>query len=221
VPYAQYCLTFLPLFAILAASALVAAVRFFATRGTDHRQPRDWAAVATGLSVVVIAAQSLWMAKPAVIFPWLYPAIVCVALGVLVATRQHQLSDLSLTVLVMALCVLPAQWGGWMLAQGDSGQFRAIRAVLERTTADDIVLDGWSGYGAFRPHADYYWMFHPGVRAMLSPADVDRIVEGITSKRVRPKVVVLDDSLRAPTLAAFVEANYQQEERGVFVHPGD
>jgi len=43
-----------------------------------------------------------------------------------------------------------------------------IRYVLEHTTSEDTVMDGWSGLGVFRDHAYYYYFVHKGVRPMMT-----------------------------------------------------
>jgi hypothetical protein len=106
-----------------------------------------------------------------------------------------------------------------MLALGDAGQFAAMRMVLSEAGPDDLVLDGWSGLGALRRHASYYWMLHPGVRAMLTEDEVTAFVETFVSGRVQPTVVVFDASLRAfaPALQSVIDREYRLLEGDIFV----
>jgi hypothetical protein len=221
VPYAQYCLTFLPLFAILAATLLTAAARAMGAQGIGARRV-SWIVIA--LAVVVLGVIGLWASKPVVFWPALYPVLVVGALVVITAAARRRLPGVGLAAVLAAVTVLPAQWGVWMLALGDGGQFGAMRKVLSETTSDDLVLDGWTGYGALRRHATYYWMLHPGVRAMLDEKAVTLLVDDVTSGRVSPRVVVLDANLRAfsAELATFVQQHYDDTgDRLIFVRRRD
>src|SRR5262249_52884236 len=49
----------------------------------------------------------------------------------------------------------------------NSKQLEAIKFIMDNTAPEDAVLDGWSGFGVFRPHAYYYHFLHAELRAML------------------------------------------------------
>jgi hypothetical protein len=217
VPYPQYCLLFVPLFGILAATFVVHVVRSLASpvRGRAVGLPSGWTATA-----VLVFAGSAWLclgvARPEVATPLLYPGLVGAAIGVTVTLPFYRRSSVALAGILLVLSVIPAQAERRLAGMGDGGQFAQLRYVLDHTPRDAVVLDGSSGDGVFRRHASYYWLLHPGVRAMLSPAQVDGLVDALTSGRVQPNLVVLDASLRAlsPRLVSFVEARYQRTAVG-------
>src|SRR5205823_1712748 len=47
----------------------------------------------------------------------------------------------------------------------------AIEAVNRHVPPDGRVLDGFTGYGALRPHAWYYWWINEYSLALISPRD--------------------------------------------------
>jgi hypothetical protein len=211
VPYPQYCLTFLPLLAIMAASLLVRVVRTLASADAWSliRRAPGW----TGVALLAFAGTSLIalvIARPSVLTPVLYPALVAAAAAVALAVPMHGRPHVALAAVLLVLSVIPAQAERWLAGVGDDGQFAALRFVLDHTSPEAVVLDGSSGYGVFRRHAIFFWMLHPGVRAMLSTDQVAQLVDGVTSGRVRPDVVVLDKNLRqvSPRLTAFIEHAY-------------
>jgi len=212
VPYPQYCLTFMPLFAIIAASFLVETARSLVE--TDRR----WDALrpsGAGMGIILVfigvSLIGLSVAKPIVVNPWVYPLVVAAGLVSLLSLPFHRRPSIAVSVVLVVLAVLPAQWMRWMAAMGDQGQFAELSYVLRRVPPGGMVLDGWSGYGVFRRHAGYYWMFHPGVRAMLPPEAVKGLVADLDSGRLAPDVVVLDSDLRALSteLVAFAQTEYE------------
>lgn len=211
VPYAQYCLTFVPLFAIVSASLLVEVTRKLSSVPLADlvTRPSLWAVLIL-VSVSTFAWLGLRVARPMVFIPHLYSVLVAVGTLSFILLSLYRRSELAISVVLVILSTLPVQWSRWMLELGDNGQFSQLRYVMEHTDRNGVVLDGWSGLGVFRQHAGYYWFLHPGVRAMLSPSEVDHFVQEFLSKRVEPEVVVLDEHLQqfSPHLVAFVKANY-------------
>jgi hypothetical protein len=210
VPYPQYCLTFVPLFAIIAARFLVHSFDAIANMRSRPTLPGPWMSVALA-ALVGLGVLSFATGNPTVSNPWLYPVAMVMggASALLLAYAGRQSSGL--VVALVLLSVIPAQAMRWMAGVGDRGQFAELRYVMDHTPSDGVVLDGWSGYGVFRRHADYYWMLHAGVRAMLTPADVNRFVGQLSSGDVRPDVVILDKDLRqlSPGVVGLVEQRYR------------
>ena len=181
VPYPQYCLTFVPLFAIIAASGLVETARALSQRGRLER-PSGAGALALALFAVV-ALVDFEISRPVVVAPVVYPLVVTSAIVALFALPVYRRANVGLAIVLLALSVLPAQWTRWMQALGDGGQFAEIRYVLDHAPPGGTVLDGWSGDGVFRRHTGYYWMFHPGVRAMLPASAVTDMLGDLRSGR--------------------------------------
>jgi hypothetical protein len=215
VPYAQYCLTFLPLFSILAATYLVGLVRTLA----DPVRPRRAPTVYPTAVFVLVAAATLASGRPTVVAVWVYPSVVVMAAATTILLARRARVAAALACLLITLAILPAQWTRWMADMGDDGQFAQLRFVAEQTTPDDEVLDGWSGLGVFRRHALYYWMLHPGVRAALGPDAAADLARAIISERVRPSIVILDENVRSlsPDVGPFVESRYRRVSGDLFV----
>jgi hypothetical protein len=211
VPFPQYCLTFIPLFAVLAGTFLVRVVGALGVPLTESVDPPTRAAwvVATAL-FVTLACIGLSEARPVIRTPWLYPAAVGFGLAGVCSVRWHGRQHLSLAAALLVMALYPAQWTTWMWAEGDDGQFAQLRYVWTHTHADSTVLDGFSGLGVFRLHAWYYWMLHPGVRAMLPPPVAAGFEADLADGRVQPDLVVLDSNLRAlsPAITKTVESRY-------------
>jgi hypothetical protein len=102
----------------------------------------------------------------------------------------------------------------------DDDQLAKLRTVFERTQPTDMVMDGWQGMGVFRPHAFYYFFLHEEVRAVLPPAPLDALLGDLESGTVRPKLIAMDENLRAlgPRFVSFVESHYTSSD-GFFYFP--
>jgi hypothetical protein len=207
VPFPQYCLIFIPLFAILGGHFLAVLV--------DGTAP-----LTATLAVTALAVIGLISAAPMVVHPLVYPAFVAAAIIAVATVRVHRRPALALAVVIAMLCAYPAQWTRWMLGEGDQGQFAELKYVLA-TPRDTVVMDGWTGYGVFRPHLWYYWMLHPGVRSMLPERAVNDFVASLESGRLRPNIVLFDAQLRevSPELTRFVEQHFSPTGVGVIHVP--
>src|SRR5262245_1467585 len=93
-------------------------------------------------------------------------------------------------------------------------QLAKLRTVFERTQPTDMVMDGWEGRGVFRPHAFYYFFLHEEVRAVLPHEPVDALLGELESGSVRPKLIAMDDNLRAlgPRFTGFVQTHYTSSD---------
>jgi len=99
-------------------------------------------------------------------------------------------------------------------------QMAKLRTVFERTQPTDMVMDGWAGMGVFRPHAFHYFFLHEEVRAWLPQTPVDGLLADLESGSVRPKLIAMDENLRAlgPRFVNFVETHYTSSD-GFFYFP--
>lgn len=101
------------------------------------------------------------------------------------------------------------------LSASNSGQLGNVQYIMDITTEDDTVLDGWSGYGFLRKHAYYYYFLHPEMRAMLSEKErSDDIIEGLEKQRT--KVIIYDSSIKAlpEKVQKYISANYVPSGHG-------
>jgi hypothetical protein len=212
VPYAQYCMSFMPLFAILGAAFLVRVARSLGARWwvTADRMDRAALGLATGLALG-LAAVGLGIAQPGVVHPVVYPVVVAGGALAFVFLSRAGRTHAALAAAVVMLSVYPAQWTRWMHDFGDNGQFAGLRFVLANSAPDAVVMDGWTGYGVFRRHAWFYWMLHPGVRAMLPEGATTALARDLMSMRLKPDIVVLDANLGALSadVTSYIEAHYQ------------
>ncbi|HPO10906.1 MAG TPA: hypothetical protein PLZ55_19665, partial [bacterium] len=91
----------------------------------------------------------------------------------------------------------------------NTAQKEYIRLIDEETNSDDCVLDGWSGYAFFQPHAYYYFFLHREIRAMLTEDELDKnLIEAIEQNK--PKIVIYDSNLRSlpPSVNKHILSHY-------------
>jgi 4-amino-4-deoxy-L-arabinose transferase-like glycosyltransferase len=216
VPYRQYYLMFLPLTSLLAAAFLVDG---FAAL-SRLRETRSIGAVAAVSVFVVLTAVGLRFAvgyaKPQILVPTLYPALVGIGLaGVLMFTLIQQ-RDLALTTLVIVLSAYPLKQMRDAFHWRNDAERDEIAYVIENTAPTDTFMDGWTGRGVFRPHAFFYWFLHGEIRAMLTDSQKAALLEDLRSGRVAPSLIAADGDLRgvSPELTAFLDATYEPVGKG-------
>lgn len=150
--------------------------------------------------------------------------MVCLfaARGLLAATDRvpERKRAAALAVALALLSILPVKALVEAYRDGNEGQLARLRTVFARTRPTDLVMDGWTGMGVFRPHAFHYFFLHEEAVAMLPPAALDAYLDAIEQGRGRPKLIALDDNLRSlgPRFMRFVEANYESTD-GFFYAP--
>jgi hypothetical protein len=205
VPYSQYLLAFLPLASLVAARALLSGIarlaefRTTATNGT-------WTLVT--LSIATLILLTLLRTHPPVIALYWFAALSgCLAL------TWWRIPTLATVFFVMAVSVAPmSRLHSWSeSAFSNAAQLDAVRYVLANTTADDTVMDGFSGSGVFRPHAYFYYMVHQGVRVSVGDDARTTLLAGLESGRIAPRLVIFDHYLRAfsPPVTAYIERHYE------------
>jgi len=141
------------------------------------------------------------------------PIICLFAADTFLALREHFKRSGTRTFAVLAtlaLAVLPAYAVQEAFRQPNDRQLARLRTVLERTSPDDLVMDGWEGTGVFRPHALPHFFLHEEIRAMLTPAQRDAYLQALETGSIRPTLIALDVNLRAlgPRFLRFVETRY-------------
>jgi hypothetical protein len=118
-------------------------------------------------------------------------------------------------VLGLAIAVsAPLAAGFRTLRAGDPrmpDQLARLRLVLTSTTPSETVFDGFTGAGAFRPHAWFYFFLHDEVRAMLEGPELDRLRRALRDGEIAPALVLFDFDVQdlSPDVKAFVEDNYE------------
>ena len=161
-PQLQYFLMALPLLALLAAEALVAATRAVSVGSPERR--------AVMRAVLLAAAVAAMTAPPLADL----------------ARRMH-----------------PDQ-------PKAAAQLGRMRAVLDSTTPDQTVLDGFTGAGVFRPHAWYYFFVHEEIRPLLGPPEIGRLRAALRDGEIAPAIVLFDDDVQhlPAEITSFLRDNY-------------
>jgi hypothetical protein len=118
-------------------------------------------------------------------------------------------------VLGLAIVVAPPLGAGFeTLGARDprmQDQLARLRLVLTLTTPSDTVFDGFTGAGAFRPHAYFYFFLHDEIRAMLEGPELDGLRRALRDGEIAPALVLFDFDVQdlSPEVKSFVEENYE------------
>jgi hypothetical protein len=83
-------------------------------------------------------------------------------------------------------------------------------------------MDGWNGVGVFRPNAWHYYFLHTEIVYMIDRPQVQKLVDDFTSGRIAPKIIYLDEFVRAlsPQLTNYLRQHYKAtivSEKGTFL----
>jgi hypothetical protein len=86
-----------------------------------------------------------------------------------------------------------------------------MRAVMETTSPDQTVLDGFTGAGVFRPHAWYYFFLHEEIRALLGAPQIGRLRAELRDGEIAPALVLFDDDVAhlPAEIVDFLRDNYE------------
>ena len=214
--YEQYYVTFLPLLGLFAATALTTIVDGAAAL-RERLPARRWAALAIASVAALVGALALAAAWARVAQPeWTmygpgFLAIWAAALAAAAVLVFRRRPDWALAVLLVGLAARPLHQLRQQFELSNAAQLAGVRYVLEHTRPQDTVLDGWTGYGVFRPHAWFYFVLPRDVRLELGEEERGDLLEGLRSGRVDPRLVVFDRDLRefSPEVTALLEARYQ------------
>jgi hypothetical protein len=157
----------------------------------------------------------------------LLPLWALFAAGMLVQTvsaaskvrpRPVRLASLSvLTVLVVGLSLRPVRTIAGMLRPAHTkvaDHLVRLRYILENSGPQDIVMDGFSGLGVFRPHAFFYFFLHDEIRALLEGREMTRLLGRLRDGLIAPAWLVRDDDLDGlpREIVAFFEQNYERAD---------
>jgi len=101
------------------------------------------------------------------------------------------------------------------LSQRNDGQLANVEYIMNVTTEDDTVLDGWSGFGFLRSHAYYYFFLHSEMLAMLSEKErSDDLINSLEEKRT--KVVIYDGAIKTlpKEVQEYISSKYKPSGHG-------
>lgn len=97
-----------------------------------------------------------------------------------------------------------------LLAWHNQPQVAAIEALHARVPPTKSVLDGFTGWGALRPHAYYHWWLNPFSLALIPPGQLE--ADLLNLFRNNPPAALLDDAelqRLPPAIRAEIETRYQ------------
>jgi hypothetical protein len=208
-----------PVLALALVGMTRSLVRFF--RGPEPRRHGDVVLICTVIGLflgvlVVPAAHRQYYLMPL--------PILCLfaaeGLYFLVALAYARARPWLLGVALAGLAVLPIIALRDAYRESNDEQLARLQRVYETTKPADLVMDGWAGMGVFRPHAFRHFFLHEETRAMLPGEEWDAYLDALESGRIRPKLIALDENLRAlgPRFVDFVERNYTSRD-GFFYFP--
>lgn len=212
VPYRQYYQLFLPLLAIYSAFMLKLCVEFSVPKFVSDIRSRRIFAIIFGLVIFSAIAVGLVFvmrfAKPSMpnfgtflkfahlkadtlyIVLWIPFLISAIVLFILKKPKYTYM------LIAIGMTVHPIDQMITQFYQRNDGQMASIRYIMENTTPDDAVLDGWQGFGFLRPHAYYYFFLHGEMRAMLSEKEkTDDLIRSAEERNT--KIVIYDGDMRA------------------------
>jgi len=208
-PYPQYMLMVLPAGAVFGATLIRAWVRSLGARPLMAGVTPDGIAIA--LSCIVVATIALTVARPFFLHEAVYPLFGIAALVAAGTLARGHRQDWAAIILVTAISAYSAQQLRWMHGLSNVEAVQAMRYVEQATAPTDEVMDGFSGFAWFRPQSSYYWFVSGGVRARLTGSEVTQLVAALDDCAKRPKLVILDQDLRAvsPAVASAVSRRYE------------
>jgi len=216
VPYRQYYQLFLPLLAIycglifskIAAISPGGLVSSFKKRGLSLLP-----VILTLIGIVLVGIglfYTLRMGKPKILnslrlYLIMWGTLMALAILAFIL-KKNTYAALFISIGMIAY---PLQQTVNQLSARNDGQLASVKYIMEITSEEDTVMDGWSGFGFLRPHAYYYYFLHGEMRAMMSEKErSDDVIESLEKQHT--KVIIYDGSVRALSkkVQDYVNANY-------------
>jgi hypothetical protein len=100
-----------------------------------------------------------------------------------------------------------------LLAWSNSAQVRAIEKLHAQVPPGGRVLDGFTGWGALRPHAYRIWWLNEFSMGLIPARDLERELLELFDQKP-PEAVLDDENLRrlSPAVRARIETWYEPVE---------
>jgi len=180
----QYNLTFLPLLAILAGALMVAAadaIRADALRSENGTRRHLIAAGFLGIGAIALLGPHgpLWLKLGSV-------ALLAAGIALMIGAR----TEAALAIVLCALCLPPYCVTRNAFLIDNAETLKTLHYVIEKTSPAATMMDGWTGYGVFRPHAYFYWFLHDDMLAMLSHEQRAELFADLQSGKLAPDYIV-------------------------------
>jgi 4-amino-4-deoxy-L-arabinose transferase-like glycosyltransferase len=195
MPVAQehYYLTFLPLLAIFSARFMVEVAAAVSGEYTawDRSGLRYVIAIAflTGtIAILMTRTDRIW-AHPDT--RWLKVSVVLLlAAGTALMFRLR--STAALVVLLCAVCLCPYYLARHRFLDDNSSDLQSLRYVIEKTSPTDTMMDGFTGFGVFRPHAYFYWFLNTEIVEMMTDEQKRQLLADFQTGKIAPRYIILD-----------------------------
>jgi hypothetical protein len=210
-----------PLFALAAALALLAGI----VRLPRGHQPQD-----DGSRIVTLSALGGALGLAVLPVAWEQYYLICLpAVSILagdlivrgVAWLARLVPPAASTAIVVAVVtvgsLLPAREP--LMSQRlrrSEAKDKAIALILDNSSPQETVLDGYSGIGVFRPHAFPYFFLHAEMRLMLDESRVKELEEGLLNESINPRFASADAHLRSvsPRVRDYLDRHFSTVEQG-------
>ncbi len=216
-PYRQTYLLFLPLISLLAARFVF--VRILSQNTAESLKTNHLARqlnfsllypiIALALYVLLPYNRLLDFAPGGLKKSFFFPIIWLIGFSFTSLIYKLRFRSVALLTFVITLSVFPLSQYAKLLDLSNLSQCIAVKFTLNHTEADDIVADGWSGYGFLRNHAYFYFFLHRGIAELLTEKQKsDLVVKAFEEKN--PELIIYDHHIRylSPKVRSFVEKHY-------------
>jgi len=223
VPFRQYYVLFIPLLAMY-SGMLIKTISEFSLKRIKQSKSRYILFLILAYIFVPIFIYALvkvlnfsHYSHPVMWNSWrLYWIVwgVCLV-GIILALWKDKRGYVAL-FLIVGICFYPFNQLLTHTRVTNEPKLKEIRYILENTTPDDTVLDGWTGSGVLRDHAYYYYFLHHGVRLMMTEKERSQdVVNALREKKT--KIVIYDGNVKSlsPLVKEYIEANYKPAGIGV------
>ncbi len=222
VPYRQYYVLFLPLLAVYCGAFFkqIAAIDVRSLT-SSIRKPQErllsFILVLIALALLTVGLfYTLRYSKPTIFdsrsyYLLLWAFLLVSAIVALIFKR----SAYAALVISIGIIASPLEQTVDQRLRKNSGQLATAEFIMNATSSDDAVLDGWSGYGFLRDHAYFYFFLHGEMRAMLSEKQrSDDLIESMEKKQA--KIIIYDGAIKAlpQKVKEYISANYKPSGHG-------
>ncbi len=204
-PTRHYFVLFFPLVALFAAEGLVAAVAALARDGRGYHEDIGFLLLGAGALALVWRLGHPGFAHPGSV------ATLAVGTALLAGTLAVRgLQHPALAVVALGICIHPLALQRRVFEWRNDQTLAKLRFVQQNTRAADTVMDGYTGLGAFRRHAYYYWIFLGHLRQTWPEGERDRLLEALRSGAATPRLIFSDVYLRtvSPEISAYLDEHY-------------
>jgi hypothetical protein len=189
----QYYLTFLPLLAIFSARFMVDLAAAVSGEYTawDRSGLRYVIAIAflTGTIAILMTRPDRIWAHPDT--RWLKVSVVLLlAAGTALMFRSRNAA--ALAVLLCAVCLCPYYLARHRFLDDNSSDLQSLRYVIEKTSPTDTMMDGFTGFGVFRPHAYFYWFLNTEIVEMMTDEQKRQLLADFQTGKIAPRYIILD-----------------------------